>query len=313
MYGYFNHKKSHLNDNEYTVFTCYYCRLCYCLWNKGGQKARYLTTYDAVVYNLILAIAGFDQCPPHFPCERVKTNNKKKFKDDKMGNLIADLAVIGFAIKVKDDEVDGDGKRAFIANLFFKKIIKNTVESHRELYEKSYASIAAMDRLQRHAPIEEVLCLYGKIMEDSFHYFFDLEEKYLRVFNAIAQWSLLIDMLDDYDDDFKKKTVNSLYREDSPTIKELFQKHYYELIPLVQGVSQNLKEALEAIESDMVEWIVLTKILQHSLATLVPDILSGVDVRYHYFRELLMNCSTMRERRKFNKKHEKITMHNQGN
>lgn len=306
MYGYFDYKRSYLRNNERAVFTCYYCRLCYCLWNKGGQAARYLTTYDATLYNMVLALAGVDTRPPYLPCERIKTNNKKRFRDDEMGNLVADLSIIGFAVKVKDDETDGDGKRAFAANLFFKKLIKKTTERHRELYERSYASIVAMDGLQRqHAPAEEVLSAYGKIMEESFGYFFDLEEKYLHTINLLARWSFLIDMIDDYDDDVKNKAVNSLYREDSPTVKILFERHYCEMIPIVRRVMDELKSAVREIASEEAEWMILNKIVGHSLATLIPDILAGKDVRFHYFRDTVSSWKRIRKNKRLRKKYEK--------
>ncbi|MCM1438914.1 MAG: DUF5685 family protein [Roseburia sp.] len=313
MYGYFNYRNAYLRNNERVVFTGYYCRLCYCLWNKGGQKARYLTTYDATVYNLILSIAGFDECPPIFPCQRVKTTNKKFFKDDYMGNLITDIALLGFAVKVKDDETDGEASRAFWAKLLFKRLLKKTVENHRELFDKSYAAIVRLDKLQRGgAPVEEVLALYGKTMEDSFHYFFDLQEKYLRVLNLTAQWIFLIDMIDDYNGDVKNHAVNSLYREDSPTISLLFEKHYFEFIPLIRKISGALKEALDVIECEKTEWVILNKILRHSLATLVPEILDGQDVKYHYFRDTVRAWNSLREKRKVKRKYEKNSVHNKG-
>ena len=311
MYGYFDYRNTYLRNNERIVFTSYYCRLCYCFWNIGGQKARYLTTYDAALYNLVVAIAGFDSCPPNLPCERVKTNNKKLFQNDKIGNLMADLSLIGFAVKVKDDETDGDGKRAFIARLLFKKLLKRATTRHRELFEKSYATIVEMDRLQREkAPIEVCLDLYANTMAEGFRYFFtEMEEKYLRLIRAMARWIFLIDMIDDYNKDVKNGAVNSLYREDSPTVQILFQKHYYELIPLVQKVGGELNDALNAVECDMVEWVVLHKILGHSLATLVPGILEGKDMKYHYFRDTIAGWKRVKQRDKSNKKYEKNSMH----
>lgn len=311
MYGYFDYKKAYLKNNERTAFMCYYCRLCYCLWNKGGQKARFLTTYDATIYNLILAIAGYDTCPPSLPCERIKANNKKYFKHDKIGSIITDLAIIGFAIKVKDDEVDGDGKRAFFVNLFFKRLLKKTIERHQEIFDKAYAAILDINKLQReNAPIGDVLSCYGKIMEDSFHYFFDIDEKYLCVFNAIARWSFLIDMIDDYNDDIKKNAPNSLYRDGVYTIKELFQKHYYEFIPIVQSIANDLERALQDIQCEKTEWIILSKILRHSLATLIPNILNGEDVKYHYFKDTVLSCKNSINRRNFKRKYEKNSVRN---
>lgn len=314
MYGYFNLQNVYLRNNERIVFNSYYCRLCYCLWNKGGQKTRYLTTYDATVYNLVLAIAGVDKRPPSLPCQRIKTTNKKYFKKDAIGSIIADLALIGFAVKVKDDETDGDTRRAFLLNLIFKRVLKKAADDYKELYDKSYAAISAMDKLQRdHAPIEDVLSAYGKAMEYSFHYCFDLPDKYLRVINLTARWILLIDMLDDYDDDVKKKAVNSLYREDSPTLDRLFERHYKEIIPIIHSESGNLSRALDEIECEKIEWVILQKIIRHSLATLVPNILNGEDVRYHYFRDTFLRCKKMHSEKEITRKYEKDPVYYKGN
>ena len=196
MYGYFNLEGSCLKNNERSVFNSYYCRLCYCLWNKGGQKARYLTTYDATAYNLIMAIAGKDKRPPCFSCERIKTNNKKYFKDDPIGYTIADLSILGFAIKAKDNAADGDRAKAFFANMLFSKLFDETIERNSEVFEKSYALIRKMDELQQaNAPLEDVLAHYGASMENSFRHFFDAEDSHFHCVNRLARWTFLFDMI----------------------------------------------------------------------------------------------------------------------
>lgn len=314
MYGYFDYKKAYLRNNEQEIFSCYYCRLCYCLWNKGGQKARYLTTYDATVYNLILAVAGADERPQHFPCQRVRTTNRNFFKDDVMGNLMADLVILGFAVKVRDNRADGDTVKAFFADLLFKKLMDKTVTKYKEFFDKSYAAICEMDKLQSaDAPAEEVLSAYGKIMENSFRHFFSLDEKFFRLINATARWIFLIDMIDDYDDDIKHNAVNSLIRKDCSTVRELFDRHYNELLPLIQSQSRDLQQALSDVRCEKAEWTVLSKVIRHSTATLVPDILSGKDVRYHYFKNTLAIWRGVFSSRRVIRKYEKDPLYYQGN
>lgn len=314
MYGYFDVDGSFLRKNEKRIFSAYYCRLCYCLWNKGGQAARFLTTYDATVYNLVLAIAGRDTKPPNFACERIKTTHKNYFKDDPMGNLIADLSILGFAVKIKDDETDGDTLKALIARLFFGGVINKTIGKHQALYEQSYAAIVKMDELQRaNAPIEEVLAAYGYAMESSFRYFFDIEDKYFYCINRIARWIFLIDMIDDYDEDVKKKHYNSLIREGITTVNELFEKHYTELISLIRNEIEGLKEALDDIENDKTEWVVLNKLVRHSMATLIPDVLNGKDIDFHYFSDTCSKNLKNLEEKRVRKKYEKDPNYYKGN
>ncbi len=313
MYGYFNPLKVCLRNNELAIFNAYYCRLCYCLWDKGGQKARFLTTYDAVVYNLVLTIAGADTTPQVLPCQKIATSHKKYYKSDEIGNLLADLTVLGFAIKVKDNRADGETLRAFVANFLFRGLCKRTEKKYTELFAQCDASIAEMDRLQREgAPIGDVLSAYASTMENAFRRFFDVGDEYFALINRIARWTFLIDMLDDYDEDVKKKRVNSLIRPDSPTLDALFDRHYTELLPFLRGEEEALRDAIDAIRCEMPEWLVLYKILRHSLATLVPAILRHEDVRFHYFRDTYLRCRKASAEKRINKKYEKNPMYYKG-
>ena len=314
MYGYFDSDKAYLRNNESNIFKSYYCRLCYCLWNKGGVSARYLTTYDATVFNLVVAIAGADERPPLFPCERVKTHNKKYFKEDKVGNIIADLSMYGVAIKIKDNEADGDKAKAFWANFFVGKALKKAINNNKEDYEKAVEDIRRMDTLQQNnAPIEEVLEAYGLSVENGFRRAFNLEEKYLYCIKRIARWVLLIDMFDDYNKDFPRKSPNSLRKEECPTIDKLFEKYHWEIIPLVRKEIDELKNALLDIRNDMTEWVVLNKIIRHSMATLIPDILNGKDVSYHYFKSTCLKNVRSIQHKRIVKKYEKDTTNNKSN
>ncbi len=314
MYGYYDLIGACLKNNERSVFNSYYCRLCYCLWNKGGQKARYLTTYDAAVYNLVMAVAGKDERPPCFSCERIKTHHKKYFKDDPVGYMIADLSILGFVIKAKDNAADGDRAKAFFANLLFHKLFDKTIASNEALFEESYSTIRKMDELQQaNAPIEEVLALYGLAMENSFRRLFDAEDRYFYCINRLARWTFLLDMIEDYDSDVKLNRPNSLKREDSTTLAVLFDKHYFDLIPFLQKEINDLKDALLAIKNETTEWVVLNKLVRHSMATLIPNVLNGKDISFHYFQNTYLQIVNHFKNKRTAKKYEKNPTDNKGN
>lgn len=281
----------------------YYCRLCYSLWTRGGQVARFLTTFHAAVYNLVLTLAGADKRPPLFPCQRIRRKNKKFFKADTTALNFADMMVLGFAVKLNDDKSDGDKGRAFVLKSLFGRLVKRTVKNHVELYEKSVDAIKRMDELQSGgAALQDVLDAYGKAMSCAFEYTFALDEKYLHAIEVIAQWTFFVDMLDDYDDDVKKHAVNTLVRDGCNTLAELFDKHYNELIITIQNLQRALCDGIDAIKSDATEWIVLHKIIGHSVATLVPNILNGEDVKFHYFRDTYLNRKKNSENKKIVRK-----------
>ena len=306
MYGYFDLKDVCLSAGERHVFSCYYCRLCYCLWNKGGHAARYLTTYDATVYNLIIANAGFDSKPKSFNCQRILTGNKKHFKDDEVGGLIADLGILAFALKVRDNADDGDKGKAFIANLLFGRLFKKEIKKYPEVYEQGYQSIKELDAAQKaNAPVDEALEIYGSTMAKTFKSFFPLEEKHLMAIDHLARWTFLVDMLDDYDKDFASGALNSFKREDSPTRQDLFDKHYDEILPIINKECLALRKAIDEIRSPRVEWYIVEKIVAHALENVIPGILEGKDVRYHYVRDTIANWKRARKNREVTRNYEK--------
>ena len=311
MYGYFNLKDVCLSRGERHIFSCYYCRLCYCLWNQGGQVARYLTTYDATVYNLVIALAGFDSKPKGYKCQRIRTSNKKSFKDDEVGNLIAELNVIALAVKAKDNADDGDKTKAFVANLFFHRLFKKTIKKYPDVYQKAYDSVKRLDAAQKaNCSVDEALTIYGETMKETLLSFFPVGEEYSRVFVALARWTFLVDMLDDYAKDYKSGALNSFKREDSKTIVELYNKHYDELIPIIRKECVELEESIIAIQDDdKPEWYILEKITSYALKTVIPGILRGEDVKYHYFRDTIANWKIYKKNIEVEKKYEKGTIH----
>ena len=299
MFGYFRPRDSYLRNNEYTTFRQYYCRLCYCLWNLGGQKARYLTTFDAALFSIVVFLSGCAARAPHVACQKIRTENRNKyFRDDKDGKIIADITAIGLATKTVDNKEDGDKEKVFLANLFFRGVMKDVVKRNPKQFEMAVDANEKINSLQRDgAPIEEVLDVYGDFVGKLFSTYYPLSEPYLKALYWLARWTFFVDMLVDYDEDYAEKKPNSLIEEGTPTIIEYFNKHYAKLSKLIEDEEKSVKAAIYGIKSDELEWGALRKIVDHSLATTVPGILNGDDVQFHYFRDTAASLNDYHRRK----------------
>lgn len=315
MFGYFRPKDSYLRSDENRLFHAYYCRLCYCLWALGGQKSRFFTTYDVAVFNLVIAIAGLDKRPEYVPCQRFKHHNRDKYKDDHVGNLLAELSVIAFAIKIQDDIDDEGTFKAKLAAKVFSKPTKKVKAKHGELFSKGVECTKEIDRLQKNgAETNVVLDVYGQMMKTTFHYFFPtMEEKYLNLCYYLARWAFFVDMIADYDDDVKEGQRNSLMKPDSKTLEELFNKHYAEFSLFAKKENEDLKQAINEVKNDSLEWVVLNKIVSHALSTVIPNALEGKDVKFRYIAYLKEAFAHEMLARRIERKYEKSSNNSQSN
>ena len=231
MYGYFRPFDVGLSGVQERTFHAYYCRLCYCLRLMGGQAARYLTTFDAALYAIILAIATKEETPPFLRCQKIGKSNMNLFKDDEIGLRHARLSYIAFGEKIRDDIMDENSKRAAFMKFIFGKQIESAKEREPELQRIAFEGTNRINELQRqNADLDTVLSVYGDMMAETFSAFADIDERFVRLYRNLARWTFYVDMLSDYDDDYKEGSYNSFKTEDCKTISEYFDKHWAYLI-----------------------------------------------------------------------------------
>ena len=202
MFGYFRPNDSHLIGDQTGLFNAYYCRLCYCLRLKGGQKARAFTTFDVALYSMILNLFMKESSPPVVKCEKIKKENMSLFQNDEIGLRLASLSLIAFGEKIRDDELDGKVIRAKFLQLLYKKDIENAKKSEPELAKIAYEGTELINKLQKeNAPLESVLKAYGNTSILSFCLLAPITDDYKNLISSIAEWTFFIDMVADYDDD----------------------------------------------------------------------------------------------------------------
>ncbi len=290
MYGYFRPFESKLSVGERKIFHSYYCRICYCLRGLGGQKLRALTTFDVAIYSIIYSIATGAPRPPFLSCEKIRRRNVRKFKDDEVGKRFAQMTLIAFGEKFHDDELDNQGRGLFFAKLLFGRSIRKARESQPKLFEINRAGMDKINALQEQkADVFEVLGAYGDVLYESFRELGVEQPEFLSIFKNIAEWTFFVDMICDYEEDYKNKTYNAFYDEDCKTLKEVFDKKYAEILRVNTNLSNRIINSLNAVNNDSIEWKIVYRILEYSLNTVVLNMLEGKDVKFHYFKELRKN------------------------
>ncbi len=295
MFGYFRPYHANLTNSEKRLFESYYCRICYCLRNTGGQLARFFTTYDGAIYSMIVDLQTKASPPPHLACERFGKKNVKFFARDEVGMKMAHLSLISFGEKIRDDKIDEDGIKVKIASLLFSKTIEKAKKIEPLIAESSYLGNEKINTLQNsNESLSKIFAAYGDMACGSISHFITMTKETEELVRSISEWIFLVDMICDYDEDYKNNTFNGFKKEGYPTLSLYFDTFYQELLEVINKMSDRLVEAIMAVRDNSSVWNTLYKIIMHAVNTVIPNILIGKDVKFHYFIDLF-------ERIKYNK------------
>ena len=310
MFGYFRPFRIGLDREEEIVFECYYCRICYCLWYVGNQRARALTTFDAALYSIVLNLAGIGERPKHLNCQRIKTTNMKSFKDDEVGIKLARLSLIGFGGKIEDDITDKQYLRANLMKLLYWGAIKKAYKAEPQLVNNTREVCQEINDIQNNnGKAEDALDAYGKSSVKSFETFGHLEDKYKKVIYHLARWAFFMDMFCDYNEDYKDNANNSYKNENYKTIQDYLDEEWFYIIPLMRKENEDLFNAVMDIKEKKDEWYLLRDIVVDAINKINVGLLEGKDVKFHYFKELILNIKKYNHKKKVKKQIERARKH----
>ena len=292
MYGYFRPKASGLTTQERHLFFGYYCRVCYCLRLLGGQTARFLTTHDMAVYSIILSMAMQAERPPYRKCERFLMRTVKEYRGDALGMRLANMSCVVFGEKFRDDELDGNRASAQAMNALFGGVIARARSAEAEMAAIAREGTERINRMQaENAPVYDLFDAYGEMVYQLFACIHPLGAAHGRLIRAIAAWTFYIDMLCDYDKDYRQGAYNGFKVEGLSTIrawhvekKDVFAQaengfHAQGIATLRESYAANremyaqaemrmageMKAALDAADDGASEWTVLRKVIHAAL------------------------------------------------
>ena len=211
MFGYVKSDYANLYVRDTVLYKAMYCGLCKSIGATCGQKARFVLNYDLAFLSVWLHnVMGVDIVVNKEHCVVHPIVKKPIANVDELSKRIASLNVILAHYKIEDSIIDKDGgriKKSFLRSSYKKakalepqldEIVKNRYKELRELELKNVDSIDLSAD-----PFGNMLKDVVKVLTGE-----EFNENIGEIAYNLGKWIYLIDAIDDYDKDLKKKSFN---------------------------------------------------------------------------------------------------------
>ena len=269
MFGYVKPDTPYLYLKDDRLYKSLYCGTCKAIGATCGQMARMSLTYDiaflsAAVHNII----GKDIEIKQEHCIIHPIKKRPVAYSGKLSNMLGAVNVILAYNKVQDDILDNGKGNA--KSIFLKRGYKKA----KKLYPRIDEIVVKYCKKQNE--LEKNLCnILDAVCEPSAKMLEEISNEILgekkteftsRLFYAVGKWVYLIDALDDYDKDIKKKDYNLLKLiYNSENGKELIKNNGKELAFVFNDIFTSIQECCANIKfhfnSDLVKNILLRGIV----------------------------------------------------
>lgn len=267
MFGYVKTDFPNMYVKDTVLYKAMYCGLCKGIGKTCGQKARLVLNYDLAFLSVLLhnlwdkdVKIEKQRCIIHHIAKRPVA------VPDELTYRIASLNVILAYYKVSDDVLD-DGKGR-LRKAFLSKAYKKAKKKEPELdaiVKKRYSDLVAYEKTQGDS-IDLAADFFGNMMSESVSVLASdkmTEDLSLLAYN-LGKWIYLIDALDDFDKDIKKKNYNVL-KNAYPDIKDkqtLINEKKDDLIlifgALLNDISERAKNLKYKFNHDLIDNVLLS-------------------------------------------------------
>lgn len=229
MFGYVKFDRPNLYIKDFTLYNAVYCGLCKGIKKSCGNIARFALTYDMAFLSVIIHnIKNIDVKITKQRCVEHMIVPHPMAETDKLTEKISALNTMLAYYKLSDDVEDekkgrlsaavikGGYNRAFKEHKDMADVIKKYMDLQKSIEKAKTASVdmAADPTACMLADISDIL------LEDK------KSEYTHNLFYALGKWIYIIDAIDDYDKDFKKKLYNPFILSYGESSKKLFIEKY---------------------------------------------------------------------------------------
>lgn len=214
MFGYVRADIPYLYIKDDILYKAMYCGVCKGIAEVCGHSARIGLTYDVTFLSVIMHnIRGEDVKIEKGHCLTHRIRSKPMAEVDELTRRLGALNTVLAYYKYTDDIEDGDkgrGKRLWFKSGF--KKVKKKYPIIEKIVRENLAKQAEIEKAQTDS-LDRASDATATMMADFSDYAL---EKHATVFTrnlfyALGKWIYLIDALDDYDKDVKKKAYNPFY------------------------------------------------------------------------------------------------------
>lgn len=252
MFGYVRYDLPNLYIKDFMLYKAVYCGLCKGIGSTCGQAARIGLTYDVAFLSALLHnMTGTDMKVNRRHCVEHLIVKIPIADPDPLTEELGALNTVLTYYKLTDDISDGNGGRG--QRIWFRRGFKRAKKRYPALDEIVARNMVKQGETERSGVSSPEIAAdpTGTMMRELSRHF--LKERASEatdgLFYSLGKWVYLIDALDDYDKDQKKKRYNPfILSYGSQNKKELLQQNGGEIGFLFDTVFYSLRESLAHIE-----------------------------------------------------------------
>lgn len=254
MFGYVKTDIPNMYVKDTVLYKAMYCGLCKGIAKTCGNKARIVLNYDLTFLSVLLHnLSDIDVNIQRQKCIIHHVRKRPVAVPDALTERIAALNVILAYHKLNDDVVDnGKGK---LKKSFFNSSYKKAKKAEPvldEIVQKRYSQLLKYEKACGDS-VDMAADPFGNMMQDIVCQLLDKEkctEAVKQIAYNLGKWVYLIDALDDFDKDLKKKNYNvfiNLYKDvpDKCTLLKEKQSDLIFIFGMLLGDIERLSKELK--------------------------------------------------------------------
>ena len=253
MFGYVKTDFPNLYVKDTILYKAMYCGLCKSIGCECGQKARLVLNYDLTFLSVLLHnLMGEDVKIENQHCVIHRIKKRPVAVPDALSKRIGALNVILAYHKLNDDVVDSGKGR--LKRSFFKKAYKKAKKKEPKLdliVKSRYDELLAYEKRQCDS-IDMVSDPFGKMMEEVFTVLMGdkINDNIKELAYNLGKWIYLIDAIDDFDKDKKKKDFNVFTNAYKNAVdkKSLIKEHGQDIITVFATVLSQIGFLAQKLE-----------------------------------------------------------------
>ncbi len=236
MFGYVKTDIPNMYVKDTVLYKAMYCGLCKSIGKTCGQKGRLVLNYDLTFLSVLLHnLCDIDVKITRQHCVIHRIKKRPIASSDEITQRIASLNVILAYYKLNDDVMDnnkGRAKRSFFKSCYLKA--KKREPKLDLIVKNRYDELLQYERLNCNS-IDISADPFGNMMKDVVIELMGEEKSTTEIKELsyyLGKWVYLIDALDDFDKDIKKKNFNVFVNSypDQSDKKSLIQAKQCDLI-----------------------------------------------------------------------------------
>ncbi len=243
MFGYVTVGKNQLTEEEYGVFSSYYCGVCKAIGKNASQTARLGLSYDITFLALVLSSLSDDGITTEERCVVHPFKKRRCLRGDKAIEYAALAGVVLSYLKLKDDWNDERSIKSFFGMTLFRRAYKKARKQLPDAYNciKKQLDILSSYEKAHSSSIDDTAEAFGKILQLLFVPPYIDDEKLCRKLSwmgyNLGRWIYIIDAVNDLESDIKTGGYNTFKEMGYSDQRECAQAMELSLTLTLEGIA----------------------------------------------------------------------------